>query len=86
MHQAWSANVYTSISDMFPKHLVGTVTGIGGMAGSVGGMLLAFFAGRILDWFGKDQGYSILFIICGSSYTIAWIIFNLLTREKKSSI
>ena len=47
-HQAWSANIFTTVSDMFPKKAVASVTGIGGFAGSIGGMLVAIFAGNIL--------------------------------------
>ena len=48
-HQGWSANLFTTVSDMFPRSAVGAVVGIGGMAGSVGGALLAFFTGHILQ-------------------------------------
>jgi ACS family hexuronate transporter-like MFS transporter len=48
-HQGWSANLFTTSSDMFPRSAVGTVVGIGGMAGSVGGALFAFFAGHICN-------------------------------------
>ena len=82
-HQAWSANIYTTVSDMFPKKAVGTVTGIGGMAGAVGGMLIAKLAGFLLDTLGQNKGYFILFIICGLAYIIAWGIFNLLAPKMK---
>lgn len=81
-HQAWSANIFTTVSDMFPKEAVASVTGIGGMAGAVGGILIARVAGLLLQHFeavGKIQlGYGILFIICGSAYLAAWIIMHLL--------
>jgi MFS transporter, ACS family, hexuronate transporter len=82
-HQAWSANIYTTVSDMFPKRAVASVIGIGGMAGSIGGMLFPWFAGRVLDRFqgtegGAAAGYGILFAICGSAYLIAFAIHHLL--------
>jgi ACS family hexuronate transporter-like MFS transporter len=86
-HQAWSANIYTTISDMFPKKAVASVTGIGGMAGALGGTLIAGFAGNLLEYW-KNQGhietgYFILFIICGSAYILAWVLFNLLAPKMK---
>ncbi len=56
-HQAWSANIFTTVSDMFPKKLVASVTGIGGFAGSIGGMLVAIFAGNILGILGRQGEY-----------------------------
>jgi ACS family hexuronate transporter-like MFS transporter len=86
-HQAWSANLFTTVSDMFPKKLVASVTGIGGFAGAIGGMLVAIFAGNILEfWEGKGNiqaGYFTLFIISGSAYIIAWILFNLVAPKMK---
>jgi ACS family hexuronate transporter-like MFS transporter len=77
-HQAWSANLYTTVSDMFPKHLVATVIGTGGMVGSIGGMLVAKFAGTLFDHYkalGHIQtGYYIMFIISGLAYLVAWFI------------
>jgi len=74
-HQAWSANIFTFASDMFPKKAVGSVTGLGGMAGAVGGMLFATLAGHILEWTGS---YLILFLISGSVYLLALGIIQLL--------
>lgn len=86
-HQAWSANMFTTVSDMFPKNAVASVTGIGGMAGAIGGILIARAAGLLLQHYsalGKiEQGYGILFIICGSAYLIAWTIMHLLAPEFK---
>jgi ACS family hexuronate transporter-like MFS transporter len=86
-HQAWSANLFTTTSDMFPKKAVASVTGIGGMAGGVGGMLLSEVAGTLLDHFkglGEiETGYFILFLICGSAYIVAWFVFNLLAPTMK---
>jgi ACS family hexuronate transporter-like MFS transporter len=86
-HQAWSANIYTTVSDMFPKKVVSSVTGIGGMAGAIGGTLIAVFAGQILEHFKEaghiETGYSILFTICGFAYLVAWVIFNILAPKMK---
>lgn len=79
-HQAWSANLFTTVSDMFPKRAVASVVGIGGMAGSIGGMLFPVFAGRLLDQFGEDAtgGYAVLFGICSVAYLVALGINTLL--------
>lgn len=86
-HQAWSANIFTTVSDMFPKKTVASVTGIGGMAGAVGGILIAAAAGLLLKHFtqlGKvEVGYSILFAICGSAYLVAWVVMHLLVPKFK---
>ena len=74
-HQGWSANIFTTVSDMFPRNAVGSVVGLGGMAGAVGGMLLATSAGFLLEWTGS---YMTLFIISGSVYLVALFVFNLL--------
>ncbi len=84
-HQAWSANLFTSASDMFPKQAVASVVGIGGMAGSVGGILFPTFSGRLLDRFvaagNPTGGYAVLFGICGSAYLIAFAIGHLLAPK-----
>lgn len=81
-HQAWSANIFTTVSDMFPKKAVATVTGIGGMAGAVGGILIAWVSGILFDHYkalGRlETGYYIMFFVCGSAYIIAWLIMNYL--------
>jgi ACS family hexuronate transporter-like MFS transporter len=86
-HQAWSANIYTTASDMFPKRAVSSVIGIGGMAGSLGGILFPFFVGWLLDHYGalgdKTAGYNILFIICGSAYLFAWLVMHLLAPKMR---
>jgi ACS family hexuronate transporter-like MFS transporter len=74
-HQGWSANLFTTTSDMFPRSAVGSVTGIGGMAGSVGGVLFATYTGRILQW---THSYSTLFAIAASAYLVALAIILLL--------
>jgi ACS family hexuronate transporter-like MFS transporter len=86
-HAAWSANIYTTVSDMFPKKMVGSVTGIGGMAGAAGGILIAALAGKLFDHFKGaghiETGYYIMFIICGLAYIIAWAIMHLLVPKFK---
>ncbi|GAA4452785.1 MFS transporter [Nibrella saemangeumensis] len=72
-HQGWAANMYTFASDLFPKSVVASVTGIGGMFGAVGGILLALLAGRIITAF----GYLPMFIIAGCAYLIALTIIHL---------
>jgi len=89
-HQAWSANIFTTVSDMFPKKAVASVTGIGGMAGAVGGILIARAAGLLLKHFtalGKvEVGYGILFVVCGSAYITAWILMSLLVPKFKKIV
>jgi len=70
-HQGWSANLFTTSSDMFPRTAVGSVVGIGGMAGSIGGALFAFFAGHILQ---LTHSYTTLFGIAATSYLLALVI------------
>lgn len=74
-HQGWSANLFTLVSDMFPNRAVGSVVGLGGMAGSIGGMLIATAAGIILQVTGH---YLSLFIISGTVYLIALLIIHFL--------
>jgi MFS transporter, ACS family, hexuronate transporter len=84
-HQAWSANMYTTVSDMFPKYAVASVIGIGGMAGATGGMLFPIFTGRLLDSFTAagdvSGGYHVLFLICASAYIITFFIHHLLAPK-----
>ncbi len=75
-HQGFSANLFTLTSDLFPVQAVGTVAGIGGMAGAVGGMLIAKVVGYTLQWTGS---YRIPFLIAGSSYLLALASIHLLT-------
>jgi ACS family hexuronate transporter-like MFS transporter len=79
-HQGWSANLFTTSSDMFPRSAVGAVVGIGGMAGSVGSALFAFFAGHVLQ---LTHSYRILFGIASSSYLLALVIMYLLAPGLK---
>jgi len=86
-HQAWSANIFTTASDMFPKKAVASVTGFGGMAGAVGGILIAKLAGALLDHYKAlnsiETGYYIMFFVCGSAYLTAWIIMGILAPKMK---
>lgn len=89
-HQAWSANIFTTVSDMFPKKAVASVTGIGGMAGAVGGILIARAAGLLLKHYTAldkvEVGYGILFVVCGSAYLTAWVIMHLLVPKFKKIV
>jgi ACS family hexuronate transporter-like MFS transporter len=75
-HQAWSANVYTLASDMFPKSAVGSVVGIGSFAGAMGGVVFQRVTGRVLQANGSD--YAPIFVVCGLAYVTAWVIIHLL--------
>ena len=77
-HQGWSANLFTLVSDMFPKRAVGSVVGIGGMAGSVGGMLIALVVGAILQ---KTGSYVPIFVMAASAYLVALVIIQLLVPQ-----
>ena len=85
-HQAWSANIFTTVSDMFPKRAVGSVTGIGGMAGGLGGIALTALVQKGLfrhyESIGQiDKAYYIMFFICGAAYLLAWVLmFTLVPR------
>ena len=75
-HQAWSANVFTLPSDMFPRSAVGSVVGIGAFTGAMGGVIFQRLIGRILDANGNN--YTPIFIYCGGAYLAAWVIIHLL--------
>jgi ACS family hexuronate transporter-like MFS transporter len=74
-HQGFSANLYTLTSDMFPARAVGSVVGIGGMAGAIGGLFIATIVGHVLQWTGS---YKVPFLIAGSAYLLALGIIHLL--------
>jgi ACS family hexuronate transporter-like MFS transporter len=86
-HQAWSANLFTLVSDLFPKKAVSSVVGIGGMAGSLGGLLFPILVGSLLDTYKAlgsiTTGYNILFVLCGSAYLIALVSIHLLAPSMK---
>jgi MFS transporter, ACS family, hexuronate transporter len=75
-HQGWSANIFTIASDMFPRRAVGSVVGIGGTAGAIGGMLFSAGTGYVLQW--TSSNYVPIFIVCGSVYLLALLIIHVL--------
>jgi len=82
-HQAWSANIFTTVSDMFPRRTVASITGIGGMFGGLGGILLTLLVQKNMFVYYRSIGqietaYYIMFFICGSAYLIAWLIMHML--------
>jgi ACS family hexuronate transporter-like MFS transporter len=77
-HQGWSANIFTIASDTFPRRAVGSVVGIGGMAGAIGGMLLTLITGGVLE---RTRSYTSIFIIAGSAYLVALLIIHLLAPK-----
>ncbi len=87
-HQAWSANIFTTVSDMFPKRTVGSVTGIGGMFGAIGGIFLSMFVQKRMFIYYRsihqiETAYYIMFFVCGSAYILAWVIMHLLVPKMK---
>jgi ACS family hexuronate transporter-like MFS transporter len=86
-HQAWSANIFTTVSDMFPKSTTASVTGIGGMFGALGGILIARSAGKLFEYYKSindgPTGYLIMFLICGLIYIVAWLVMHLLVPKLK---
>ena len=95
-HQAWSANIFSTVGDMFPKSAIATVTGIGGMAGGVGSFLINKGSGQLftfaeeqgtaftfLGFEGKPAGYMIVFCICAVAYLLAWVIMKTLVPKYK---
>jgi ACS family hexuronate transporter-like MFS transporter len=87
-HQAWSANIFTTVSDMFPKKAVASVTGIGGMFGAAGGILLSAAVQKNLfvhyRAIGKiEVAYYIMFAVCAGAYIIAWLVMHLLAPKMK---
>lgn len=83
-HQGWSANLYTLTSDMFPRKAVGSVVGIGGTSGAVGGMFIAMLVGAILQATGGN--YETIFMIAGSAYLAALLIIHLLVPRLEPAI
>ena len=95
-HQAWSANIFSTVGDMFPKSTVASITGIGTMAGGIGSMIIQKVAGNLFDYAeemgssfhffgfeGKPAGYFIIFCFCGLAYLIAWTIMKSLVPKYK---
>ena len=87
-HQAWSCNIFTTVSDMFPKKTVGSVTGIGGMFGSVGSVFLSLFVQKNMFVHFRaihqiETAYYIMFFVCGGAYLLAWLIMHFLVPKMK---
>ena len=84
-HQAWSANLFTTVSDMFPKKAIGSITGIGTMAGGIGGIIIQLISGRLNDVFKATPktAYLIMFMICALGYLIAWTLIKTLVPRHK---
>lgn len=87
-HQAWSANIFTTVSDMFPKNSTASVTGIGGMFGALGGILLTWLVQKNLFVHYRSVGkieiaYYIMFVVCGAAYLSAWLVMHLLAPRMK---
>ena len=87
-HQAWSANIFTTVSDMFPKSATASVTGIGGMFGGLGGLLLVLLVQKNMFVHYRSIGhietaYYIMFGICASAYLLAWVIMQVLVPKMK---
>lgn len=75
-HQGWSCNLFTLVSDMFPKRAVGSVVGIGGMFGAIGGMILSLIVGEVLH---RTGSYNVLWVIAASAYLVALVVIHFLT-------
>jgi ACS family hexuronate transporter-like MFS transporter len=86
-HQAWSANIFTTVSDMFPKKAVGSIVGIGGMAGGIGGVIVTKVGGALFDHYKAlghiETGYTIMFAFCAVAYLIAWVVMKALVPKYK---
>ena len=95
-HQAWSANLYSTIGDMFPKSTIGTITGIGTMAGGLASFAINYCSGEFFDWAagqgsaytffgfeGKPAAYMVVFCICAVAYIIGWCIMKTLVPKYK---
>ena len=84
-HQAWSANLFSTVSDMFPKKSVGSVTGLGAMAGGLGGVIILKLSGTLTDAYKSNpqHAYLIMFTICALSYLTAWCIMKILVPRYK---
>jgi ACS family hexuronate transporter-like MFS transporter len=87
-HQAWSANIFSTVSDMFPNKAIGSVIGIGGMAGGLGGVLITKIAGSLFDHYKAlghiETGYTLMFLYCAVAYLLAWAIMKTLVPKYKA--
>ncbi len=75
-HQGWSANVFTTVSDMFPKKVVASVVGMAGFGGAIGAMIMQLITGYVLDWTHKD--YRPIFLFCGLAYLVSLALFHVI--------
>lgn len=86
-HQAWSANLFTTVSDMFPQKAIGSVVGIGGMAGGIGGVIITKTGGALFDFYKAaghiETGYTIMFSFCAVAYLLAWMVMKSLVPKYK---
>lgn len=86
-HQAWSCNIFTTVSDMFPQKTVASVVGIGGMAGGLGGVVMTKIGGWVFDYYKSindiHTGYMIMFAICALAYLVAWSVMKALVPRHK---
>src|SRR5450830_201151 len=86
-HQAWSCNIFTTVSDMFPQKTVASVVGIGGMAGGLGGVVMTKVGGWVFDYYKSigdiHTGYMIMFAICALAYLVAWSVMKTLVPRHK---
>ena len=86
-HQAWSANLFTTVSDMFPQKAIGSVVGIGGMAGGIGGVIVTKIGGALFDHYKAlghiETGYNIMFTFCALAYLVAWVVMKSLVPQYK---
>ena len=73
-HQAWASNIFTIVSDVYPKQVVGSMTGISSVGGAVGGALASSFVGLVLEWTGN---YAVIFMIASCMYLLAWLTLRL---------
>ena len=89
-HQAWSANLFTTVSDMFPKKSIASVIGIGGMAGGLGGVIVTKTGGALFDKYKAlghiETGYTMMFAFCAIAYLLAWVIMKSLVPKYKSVV
>lgn len=90
-HQAWSANIFTTVGDMFPKSAVATIIGIGGMAGGIGSFIInkgsgVLFDYSLVEWGSKTPGYTIVFSFCAVAYLIGWVVMKTLVPKYKPII
>jgi ACS family hexuronate transporter-like MFS transporter len=83
-HQAWSSNLFTTVSDFFPKKAIGSVVGIGSLGGGVGGFIIQKLVGQLTDHYAATPhvAYTILFAFCALTYMVAWGCIRMLTVNK----